>query len=254
MLDRSEIADRGLRIAEYGRDSHPKFAIRNPKSAISRMKLDKLHLIQEESPRAAAENMAVDEMLFLMAACPVLRVYRWIRPSVSFGYFTPWAEVSSRFAGRDLVRRWTGGGIVEHGRDFTYSLICPNQKSLPPTIDFYQFVHLAIANILRKSGYPVEIAHATDPVQSAACFAKAVRFDLKLRGEKIAGAAIRRNRKGLLLQGSIQHLELPVEFGLKLAGVLCHRVDSFVLSDLMLEHAARIAKKKYGAAEWNSRR
>jgi lipoyl(octanoyl) transferase len=138
------------------------------------MKLDKLHLILEESPRAAAENMAVDEMLFLTVACPALRVYRWIRPSVSFGYFTPWAEVSSRFAGRDLIRRWTGGGIVEHGRDFTYSLVCPNEKSLPPTIDFYLYVHLAIANILRKSGYPVEIADAADPIQSAACFAKAV--------------------------------------------------------------------------------
>jgi lipoyl(octanoyl) transferase len=218
------------------------------------MKLDKLDLIQEESPREAAENMAVDEMLFLTAVCPVLRVYRWIRPSVSFGYFTPWAEVASRFAGRDLVRRWTGGGIVEHGRDFTYSLICPNEKSLPPTIEFYRFVHLAIASILRKSGYPIEIALTTDAVQSAACFAKAVQFDLKLRGEKIAGAAIRRNRKGLLLQGSIQHLELPVQFSLTLAGALGDRVDSFVLSDLMFEHAAQIAKKKYGAAEWNSRR
>jgi lipoate-protein ligase A len=218
------------------------------------MKLDKLHLIQEESPRTAAENMAIDEMLFLTAVRPVLRVYRWIHPSVSFGYFTPWAEVSSRFLGRDLVRRWTGGGIVEHGRDFTYSLICPDGKSLPPTIDVYQFVHRAIANVLRKSGYPVEMAHASDPVQSAACFEKAVRFDLKLGGEKIAGAAIRRNRKGLLLQGSIQHLEVPVQFGLKLAGVFCDQVDSFVLSDLMSEHAAQIVKKKYGAAEWNSRR
>ena len=29
------------------------------------MKLEKLGLIQEESPRSAAENMAVDETLFL---------------------------------------------------------------------------------------------------------------------------------------------------------------------------------------------
>jgi lipoyl(octanoyl) transferase len=218
------------------------------------MKLDELHLIQEESPRSAAENMAVDEMLFLSVECPVLRVYRWIRPSVSFGYFTRWEEVASRFAGLDLVRRWTGGGIVEHGRDFTYSLICPNEKSLPTTMEFYRFVHLAIANILQKSGYPIETARDTDPVESPACFEKAVKFDLKLRGEKIAGAAIRRNRQGLLLQGSIQHLELPVQFGLMLAGALGDRVDTFVLSDLMIEQVGQIAKKKYGAAEWNSRR
>jgi lipoyl(octanoyl) transferase len=218
------------------------------------MKLEKLHLIQDESPRAAAENMAIDEMLFLTAANPVLRFYRWIRPAVSFGYFTPWEEVARRFAGRDLVRRWTGGGIVEHGRDLTYSLVCPDGKSLPRTSEFYRFVQLAIAGILRETGCPVEVAEGTDPVRSSACFDKAVQFDLKLRGEKIAGAAIRRNRTGLLLQGSIQLLELPVQFDRKLAGALGEQVNSFVLSSPMIDQAAQLAKKKYGAAEWNCRR
>jgi lipoyl(octanoyl) transferase len=218
------------------------------------MKLEKLRLIREERPRSAAENMAIDETLFLTANCPVLRFYRWIRPAVSFGYFTSWKEVALRFSERDLVRRWTGGGIVEHGQDLTYSLVCPNSASLPTTIEFYRFVHLAIANILRKSGCPVEIAQLAEPTRSSACFEKAVQFDLKLRGEKIAGAAIRRNRKGLLLQGSIQRLEVPVQFGVMLADALGDQVDSFVVSDLIMEQAAHIAKEKYGAAEWNCRR
>jgi lipoate-protein ligase A len=218
------------------------------------MKLEKLRLIREERPRSAAENMAVDETLFLTANCPVLRFYRWIRPAVSFGYFTSWKEVALRFSERDLVRRWTGGGIVEHGQDLTYSLVCPNAATLPTTIEFYRFVHLAIANILRKSGRPVEIAQLVEPTRSSACFEKAVQFDLKLRGEKIAGAAIRRNRKGLLLQGSIQRLEVPVQFGVMLADALGDQVDSFVVSDLIMEQAAHIAKEKYGAAEWNCRR
>jgi lipoate-protein ligase A len=218
------------------------------------MKLEKLGLILEESPRMAADNMAVDETLFLAAARPVLRFYRWLRPSVSFGYFTPWEEVVLRFAGRDLVRRWTGGGIVEHGKDLTYSLICPGGKSLPRTSEFYRFVHSGIARILLESGSPVEIAEQTDPARSPVCFEKAVQFDLQLRGEKIAGAAIRRNRKGLLLQGSIQHLEVPVDFAVLLAHGLAERVDSFVVSDQMMEQAEQIAKRKYGAAEWNCRR
>ena len=218
------------------------------------MKLEKLRLIHQESPRSAAENMAVDEMLFLTAPGPVLRSYRWVRPAVSFGYFTPWKDVALRFAGRDLVRRWTGGGIVEHGQDFTYSLVCPGGECLPTTIELYRFVHLEIANILQKSGCSVEIAQFTEPNRSAACFEKAVQFDLKWRGEKIAGAAIRRNRKGLLLQGSIQHLEVPAQFEVMLAGTLGEQINSMVVSELMLEQAAHIAKKKYGAAEWNCRR
>jgi lipoyl(octanoyl) transferase len=218
------------------------------------MKFEKLRLIQEESPRLAAENMAVDEILFLTATYPVLRSYRWVRPSVSFGYFTPWNEVVLRFAGRDLVRRWTGGGIVEHGQDFTYSLICPGRETLPTTIEFYRLVHLAISNILRKNGCPVEMVPLTEPNQSPACFAKAVQFDLKLSNEKIAGAAIRRNRKGLLFQGSIQRLEVPARFALMLAGALAEHVDSSVVSGLILEQAMQLAKEKYSAAEWNCRR
>jgi lipoyl(octanoyl) transferase len=218
------------------------------------MKLGRLRLIREGNPRPAAINMAVDEALFLTAEYPVLRSYGWARPSVSFGYFTPWKEVVRRYPGRELVRRWTGGGIVEHGQDFTYSLVYPRDEHLPSTIEFYQFVHLAVAEILRTSGFPIEIVRLTDPVPSPACFEKAVQFDLKLQGEKIAGAAIRRNRRGLLFQGSIQRLKVPVQFDLMLAGALGEQVESYDPSDMSMERAKRIAKEKYGAAEWNRRR
>jgi lipoyl(octanoyl) transferase len=217
------------------------------------MKLEKLRLIQENEPRSAAENMAVDEVLLFTADYPVLRCYRWIRPSVSFGYFTAWKAVVSDYAERDLVRRWTGGGIVEHGEDFTYSLVLPDRKSLPATGEFYRFVHLAIEHLLQTNGYPVKMTLLPDPVRSGACFEKAVEFDLKLQGEKIAGAAIRRTRKGLLLQGSIQRLKLPECFGGLLASALGEQVDVFTLSEVMMEKAARIAKEKYAAAEWNCR-
>jgi lipoyl(octanoyl) transferase len=218
------------------------------------MRLQKLSLLQEKCPRSAAENMAIDEALFLTASHPVLRSYRWVRPSVSFGYFALWEDVVSRFAERDLVRRWTGGGLVEHGKDFTYSLIYPGSAGAPQTIELYRFVHLAVATVLQKIGWPVEIAELTEQIRSPVCFEKAVQFDLKLGSQKIAGAAIRRNRRGLLLQGSIQHLELPPEFALMLAEVLGDRVQSFVASELTMERAAQAAKEKYGAAEWNRRR
>jgi lipoyl(octanoyl) transferase len=218
------------------------------------MKLEKLRLLLEHEPRSAAENMAVDEMLFLTADHPVFRSYGWLRPSVSFGYFTPWQAVASQYnTERDLVRRWTGGGIVEHGEDFTYSLIFSAGTSLRATGELYRFVHLAIEHLLRKSGYPVEMALGPDPVPSGACFARAVEFDLKLQGEKIAGAAIRRTRKGFLLQGSIQRLKVPESFGAMLAGALGQQVDVLTLSEAMMKKAAGIAKEKYAAAEWNCR-
>ena len=116
------------------------------------MKFEKPRFIQENEPKAAAENMAVDEVLLFTADCPVFRSYSWIRPSVSFGYFTPWKVVVSQYAERDLVRRWTGGGIVEHGEDFTYSLVFPAERRLPPTGDPYRSVHLPIKNLLQRNG------------------------------------------------------------------------------------------------------
>ena len=165
--------------------------------------------------------MAVDETLFLTADVPGFQVLPMDSSLRFLWLFHPLEGGGFAVPGRDLVRRWTGGGIVEHGRGFYLFAGLPGGESLPATIEFYRFVHLAIANILRKSGCPVEMALIlTEPIRSPACFEKAVQFDLKLRGEKIAGAAIRRNRKGLLLQGSIQRLKVPDSFGVMLAGAL----------------------------------
>jgi lipoyl(octanoyl) transferase len=217
------------------------------------MKFEKLRFIQENEPKAAAENMAVDEVLLWTADCPVFRSYSWIRRSVSFGYFTPWKAVAPRYAGRDLVRRWTGGGIVEHGEDFTYSLVFPVQRGLPTTGELYRCVHLAIENLLQRNGRAVEMVLVPDAARSDACFERAVEFDLKLHGKKIAGAAIRRNRKGLLLQGSIQRLRIPEYFDAMLVNALGKQVEIYTLPGTLMEKAMCIAKEKYGAAEWNCR-
>jgi len=217
------------------------------------MKFEKLRLIQDQIPRIAAENMAIDEALFLTAESPVMRFYRWARPSVSFGYFTAWSEVYRRFAQRDLVRRWTGGGIVEHGLDVTYSLVCPSRCGLPVTSEFYRLVHSAIAKVLEGTGHPVQVAKVNEPGVSKACFEKAVRYDLKLDDAKIAGAAIRRNRNGLLLQGSIQRVKIPPQFEVMFARQLCEQPFAEVLSNQVLAYANCIIKQKYGAAEWNRR-
>jgi lipoate-protein ligase A len=216
------------------------------------MKLKDLHLFDDTKARSGAENMALDEALFLQTAFPVMRCYRWIRAAVSFGYFTPWKSVIERLGERDAVRRWTGGGIVEHGNDFTYSVILPGHNLLT-NAGLYRSIHSALADLLRECGYPVEISRFPDVLHSNACFDKTVEFDLKVRGQKIAGAAIRRGRKGVLLQGSIQHLNLPDYFTAMFANALCEHLEKFTLSSPTMEVMASLAKEKYGAAEWTRR-
>ncbi len=90
--------------------------------------LPDLLVLHDLEPRAAALNMALDEALLQTVTQPVLRFYRWRRPALSFGYFGRFADVAAEASARELVRRWTGGGIVLHGADLTYSIILPRHR------------------------------------------------------------------------------------------------------------------------------
>ena len=84
-----------------------------------------VHAYQDASARSAAMNMAIDEALLEHATVSSIRFYRWHSPALSFGYFGKFSDVAIYEAERDLVRRWTGGGIVFHGDDLTYSIVIP---------------------------------------------------------------------------------------------------------------------------------
>ncbi|RCK78640.1 MAG: Lipoate-protein ligase A [Candidatus Ozemobacter sibiricus] len=86
-----------------------------------------------DGPRGPAANMAIDEALQRRVAAgasgPVLRFYRWDPPSLSFGYAQSIAHLvdpaAAVAAGIGLVRRMTGGRVVFHGDEWTFSLVVP---------------------------------------------------------------------------------------------------------------------------------
>ena len=53
-------------------------------------------------------------------------------------------------------------------------------------------------------GVETQLSPCCDPAGPGRCFVGAEREDLLIGGRKIAGAAQRRNRMGLLIQGSVQ--------------------------------------------------
>ena len=218
--------------------------------------LDELHVYDDVEPRSAALNMAVDEALLESASAPLLRFYRWRRPSLSFGYFGHYAEVANQSSHRDIVRRWTGGGIVPHGNDLTYSVIIPATDPFfaKSSLEIYAKVHEAIRLALQANGVEANLAGSAAPKVSEACFANAVRADVLSEGRKIAGAAHRRTRAGLLHQGSIQRSDLPGRFRDDLARILCECSERKTVSPEVLARASRIAETKYGAVEWLTRR
>ena len=196
--------------------------------------------------------MAMDEALLETARHPILRVYRWAAPAVSFGYFEKWMPVENAHRDREPVRRWTGGGVVLHGEDFTYSLLAPAGSAwaeLEP-MESYRAIHEALAAALQSSGAPVALAEENAAKKSAACFENPVRHDIVLNNRKVAGAAQRRTRFGCLHQGSVQ---LPVAFpGLaqRLADELsaAGKADDFPLA--VRTRAVELVESRYGAKSW----
>jgi lipoate-protein ligase A len=182
-----------------------------------------LHVLPDRTG-GAAENMALDFLLlqrYPEPAAPRLRHYGWRRPSFTFGYSQKLAWVRERLpAGPpvDLCRRATGGGIVDHREDWTYALIVPRGHELEAAraSESYRAVHESLVAALLTQGVPAALKSAVGPPvglpvepreggPAGVCFESAEVHDVVNRatGAKIAGAAQKRNKRGLLFQGSV---------------------------------------------------
>jgi lipoate-protein ligase A len=215
-----------------------------------------LIVIDDPTPRPGPLNMAIDEVLLGTAQSAILRFYRWSTPSVSFGYFVRFAEACEIAGNRATVRRWTGGGIVPHGEDLTYSIMIGSKDTafaLPSKI-IYQRVHSALRSAFREIGIVTALIETDAPKTSDACFANPVVSDVIESGRKIAGAAQRKTRSGLLHQGSIQRGNLDKGFRNAFARLLGKRIFAEKIGTGVLDAAEELAATKYATADWLQRR
>ena len=220
-----------------------------------------LEFYHDQVPRSAPMNMALDEVLWASATKPALRVYQWDHPALSFGFFGRYEDVAQYERERKVVRRCTGGGIVFHGSDLTYALVIPATEKIygKSSQAIYDFVHQAIKGALSASGVSATLAQPGGDKQSATdtigpCFANPVTADVLVNNQKVAGAAQRRSRGGLLQQGSVQNVKLGPKFCEKFAESLSAGVVSCEIEPNCLEKAHRLAESKYGTETWLKRR
>jgi lipoate-protein ligase A len=224
----------------------------------------RLQIYYDICPQSAAMNMSIDEALLESATAPSIRFYRWRSPALSFGYFGKFSNVANYTAERDLVRRWTGGGIVFHGEDLTYSIVVPASDPAfnESSIAIYEKIHRGLAHALNEMGERAVVAGGVDPggialskdaAVSASgynCFANPVRADVMMDGRKIAGAAQRRTRRGLLQQGSIQGFAIDRDLAQKFAQSLSENCSQFEINEDVLRRARELAQQKYGTESW----
>ena len=174
----------------------------------------------------AATNMAIDAALLdsLPSGIAVFRHYGWTEPCFTFGYTQRLAEVRAACP-QDLrlCRRLTGGGIVDHRNDWTYCLAVQAELSAAqtPATALYAAIHDCVRQALAAQSIDSQLAPcprqcdapAPAPAGPAQCFVQPTANDvLHANGTKIAGAAMKRTRAGLLIQGSIERGALPDDF------------------------------------------
>ncbi|MES1194998.1 MAG: lipoate--protein ligase family protein, partial [Opitutus sp.] len=132
----------------------------------------KLHLLPVRTG-AAAENMALDFLLlqrYPEPAAPRFRHYEWRGPAFTFGFSQKIAFVRSNLPGGetfDLCRRPTGGGIVDHRNDWTYTLVLPRGHALydERAAHSYRIVHECLAQALVALGQPAAVKMQCEPCE-----------------------------------------------------------------------------------------
>jgi lipoate-protein ligase A len=223
-----------------------------------------LNVYHDLASRSAAMNMAIDQALLESAAAPSIRFYRWESPALSFGYFGRFADVADKASERDLVRRWTGGGIVFHGEDLTYSIVIPAHDPVfsESSMSIYEDVHRSLREALITNGERADLALVAGGADAGAtiidrgynCFANPVRADVIIDGRKVAGAAQRRTRAGLLQQGSVQNVDLENGLAERFAQALSANCNERKIAGEVLNRACELARQKYETNAWLRRR
>ena len=163
-------------------------------------------------PSTGVLNMATDDALMCRARATgewVLRVYGWVRPTLSLGRNQPARGLYDvEFAhaqGVDIVRRPTGGRAVLHHREVTYSVTGPS-SSAGSVSESYARVNRLLVDGLRRLGVDATLAapaSATPVPSDVPCFDTPTEGELVSGGRKLVGSAQWRESEALLQHGSI---------------------------------------------------
>ncbi len=166
---------------------------------------------------SGADNMALDSAIlsrYIEEDIPVLRVYRWLRPSFTYGVSqdpSDWIEIK-RCAedGIDIAGRMTGGGVLFHNDDITYSFVCGKEDVGEPAAHLvaYKEICAFLINFYRSLGLEASFAVETKDfnarsASSELCAASREKYDIVIKGRKIGGNAQKRKKSAIFQHGSI---------------------------------------------------
>ena len=149
------------------------------------------------------------------SAEPILHLYDWQKPSLTYGYFlAPEKFLCTRALERydiEAARRPTGGGVTLHLGDLAFSLLVPKDHPFysANTLDCYYAVNTKVKEAFTSffgSQFAFSFVRKETEEGGVArhfCMANPTKYDVVVGNQKIGGAAQRKTRFGFLHQGTI---------------------------------------------------
>jgi len=191
---------------------------------LNKIIMRKFRLIRSE-PASALYNMALDEKIFfryLKDGIPVFRVYNWQSPSFTYGVSQkPGREINIPQCAKDgihLAKRMTGGGVLFHDNEITYSLTCSKEDIGEDKNVFVSYRNICAfllsfyESLGLKPSFAFEGENFNDRCAAhPLCSASREKYDIVINGRKIGGNAQKRNRQAVFQHGSIP---ISIDWGL----------------------------------------
>ena len=200
----------------------------------------------------------------------ILRFYNWKEPGITFGYSQRHHFVAdaARKEGKQnfsMTRRPTGGGIVYHETDLTFSFIFHYPGEFFKPLEIYKRIHNAINSQYALSGHKFNLLEKknsdydiNNPTMD--CFQKPVDMDILRNGKKALGGALRKFGDYTLYQASLQldKVRKNSEFHKDIIAKAFSKEFNISwiderLTKTRLETLETLVQSKYSAIEWNKR-
>ncbi len=161
------------------------------------------------------DRAALEDMLVGKSDTPLLRLFQWSEPTVTYGYLLDPAKVkewAKPYGNVPVVKRPTGGGAVLHTpNDLSLSLLWPRSSKMfsDHPRECYAQIHEIILGVLKKnrdlSLFSKDGSCAQHSSNLPVCFQEPVCNDVMENGKKIVGGALRITKQAILYQGTVQY-------------------------------------------------